>query len=59
MMKGVMIKAKLLLPVGTTNSNAKPKISIETEKYKELDSYTSNGLQDLKVAIQTSSTVFV
>ena len=44
MMKGVMIKAKLLLPARMTTSNTKPEIGIETENYKELDSYASNGL---------------
>lgn len=52
MMKGATFRPKLRLLTRMPALEAKPEIDTETENYKQLDSYASYGLRDLKIPFQ-------
>lgn len=58
-MKVVMFGPKLRLPMGLPILKAKPEIDTETENYKELDSYASYDLRDLRIDSSTISSTIV
>lgn len=59
MKKVVMFGAKLRLPMGMPILKAKLEIDTETENYKELDSYESYDLRDLRIDSSTISLTLV
>lgn len=58
MMKGVVVGQKIRLPTEMPILNAKSESDIEIGKYKELNSYASNGLQDLESGNSALSSTF-
>lgn len=58
-MKMVAVKPKLQLPTSMPTLNVKPEIDIESGKYKELNSYVTNGIWGLKLASSVVSSTFL